>query len=223
MKFTKPESASTTSSNDPKSIEVDLPHNSLLRFSRASQEDCEHSIIPDEAATTRRYSITLRHVKPHFINSLFIIGNSNTEPLKFGTSKGCFGAWVPGERMKAGRIKDIPAPDNLHPFRNFIIHAGINDINRQNRESTKILISSLDAKCKAIHQMFPNMRIFISLLLPTTDQQLNYRINEFNDKIQLLINSRSYLFGFIQHHNLLNHERILRHDFSRDYQRVGDN
>ena len=137
MKFTRPESASTTSSNDTESLEVELPHNSMLRFSRKSQEDWKHSIIPDEAVTTRRYSITLRHVKPHFINSLLIIGDSNTEPLKFGTSKGCFGAWVPGERMKAGRIKDIPAPDNLYPFRNLIIHAGINDINRQNRESTK--------------------------------------------------------------------------------------
>ena len=88
------------------------------------------------------------------------------------------------------------------------------------RESTKVLISNLDSKCKAIHQMFPNMRIFISLLLPTTDQQLNYRINEFNDKIQLLINSRSYLYGFIQHHNLLDHEGKLRHDFSRDYQHL---
>ena len=122
--------------------------------------------------------------------------------------------------MKAGRIKDIPAPENLYPFRNLIIHAGINDINRHNRESTKVLISSLDSKCKAIHQMFPNMQIFISLLLPTTDQQLNYRINEFNDKLQLLINSRSYLYGFIQHHNLLDHEGKLRHDFSRDYQHL---
>ena len=220
MRFTRPESASTTFSNDPESIDLELPHNSLLRFSRKSQEDWKHSIIPDEVVTTRRYSITLRHVKPHFINSLLVIGDSNTEPLKFGTSKGCFGAWVPGERMKAGRIKDIPAPENLYPFRNLIIHAGINDINRHNRESTKVLISNLDSKCKAIHQMFPNMRIFISLLLPTTDQQLNYRINEFNDKIQLLINSRSYLYGFIQHHNLLDHEGKLRHDFSRDYQHL---
>ena len=28
------------------------------------------------------------------------------------------------------------------------------------------------------------------------------------------------MFGFIQHHNLLDHERILRHDFSRDYQHL---
>ena len=83
-----------------------------------------------------------------------------------------------------------------------------------------LLLSSLGAKCKAIHQMFPNLRIFISLLLPTTDQQLNYRINEFNDKIQLLINSWSYLFGFIQHHNLLDHESKLLYDFSRDYQHL---
>ena len=37
MKFTRPESALTTSSNDTESIEVELPHNSLLRFQKVTR------------------------------------------------------------------------------------------------------------------------------------------------------------------------------------------
>ena len=90
MKFTRPERASNTYSNNPESIDGELPHNSLLRFSRKSQGylytrypivvralgrvrarakvSCiqqgywKRSIIPDVAVTTKRYSITLRLV-----------------------------------------------------------------------------------------------------------------------------------------------------------------
>ena len=215
MRFSRPNNADNDREID--SVDLNLPHNSMLLFSRKSQESWKHSIIPDKDITSPRWSFTLRQIKPHYINSTLIIGDSNTQELKFGESKGCFGAWVPGERIKAGRIADIPDPEKLNPYRNLLLHVGINDINRHNRESTRELISNLDAKCKNISQAFPNMKIYISLLLPTTNQELNSMINEFNQKLHLLVNSRSYLNNAIQHHYLLDDDRKLKNAFCRDY------
>ena len=210
MRFSKPQK-----SDHP--VDVEIPDNSMLIFSRKSQEDWKHEIVKDESIASTRWSFTLRNIKPHFMNSTLVVGDSNTQNLKFGTSKGCFGAWVPGERLKASRIEDIPEPSKLYPHRNLLLHVGINDSNRHNRESTNVLISQLDVKCKAISQKFTNMKIFVSLLLPTTNFDLNCSINEFNEQLQMLVNSRSYLHATIEHHNLLDNERKLCSDYCRDY------
>ena len=218
MRFTKPSSQNHDSEADP--IDQPLTNNSMLTCSRKSQEMWKHSIIPEKTVKAKRWSFTLRYIRPHFINSTLIIGDSNTQDLKFGDSKGCFGAWVPGERIKASRINDIPGPESLHPYRNLLLNVGINDINRLNREKTEDLITNLDIKCKTIHQAFPNMKIFISLLLPTTNHDLNSSINEFNQKLHQLVTLRSYFHGAIQHHYLLDNERKLKHACSRDYQHL---
>ena len=215
MRFSKPNSPNDET--EPEPLDLQLPNNSMLTFSRKSQEIWKHSVIPEKAIKTSRWSFTLRNIKPHFINSTLIIGDSNTQGLKFGETKGCFGAWVPGDRIKAGRINDIPGPEKLHPYRNLLLNVGINDINRPNRETTKDLLSTLDVKCKTISQSFPNMKIFISLLLPTKNDGLNSTINEFNEKLHQLVTSRQYLHSAIQHHYLLNTERKLKHEYSRDY------
>ena len=214
MRFSRSQSPNES---EPEPLDLELQNNSLLMFSRKSQEEWKHSIIPDKNIQTKRWSFTLRCIKPYFMNSTLVIGDSNTKELKFGDGKGCFGAWVPGERIQASRIADIPDPSNLYPYRNLLLHVGINDINRHNREPTKTLISSLDTKCKTISQRFPNMRIFISLLLPTTNPDLNCSVNELNQQLQALVNSRSYLYNTIQHHNLLDQNRMLRANFCRDY------
>ena len=215
MRFSKPNNMADDL--EPESSDLQLPINSMLIFSRKSQETWKHSVIPDKAITSKRWSFTLRHIKPHFMNSTIIVGDSNTQDLKFGDSKGCFGAWIPGDRIKAGRINDIPDPDKLYPYQNLLLHVGLNDINRRNRETSKELISNLDLKCKSISQAYPNMKIYISLLLPTTNQELNSAINEFNQKLHMLVDSRTYLKGTIQHHYLLDDQRKLKNQYCRDY------
>ena len=65
--------------------------NSLLVLSRFSQDFWRHSIEKCESNEVR-YSFTLRHVDPHFINSTIVVGDSNTTNLKFGSGLGTLGA-----------------------------------------------------------------------------------------------------------------------------------
>ena len=115
---------------DKEQIDVSLPDNSLLTFSRKSQDFWKQAITADESINLKRYSITVRDVKPYYTSSTAVIGDSNTADLRFGHNKGSLGIWLPGERIKAGRIENIPAPENLLPYRNLVIHTGLNDINR---------------------------------------------------------------------------------------------
>ena len=59
----------------------------MLITSRHAQDFWLHGIDKDES-TDVRYSLTLRHVAPHFINSTVILGDSNTQHIKFGTGEG---------------------------------------------------------------------------------------------------------------------------------------
>ena len=198
--------------------DVKLPDNSLLTFSRKSQEYWKHAIIPEENINHPRFSITIRDVKPYNMNSTVIVGDSNTADLRFGPSKGCLGLWLPGERIRAGKIENIPGPESLQPYRNMIIHSGLNNINNNNHEPFNSLISTLDSKCKAISQSFPKMRIFISMLLPTKDRELNRKVNRFNSMITALVDSRSYIKGRITHMNLVDQEGLLDNRFGRPHQ-----
>ena len=151
----------THEDTDKEQIDVSLPDNSLLTFSRKSQEFWKHAITADDSISLKRYIIT------YYMNSTAVIGDSNTADLRFGANKGSLGIWLPGERIKAGRIENIPAPENFLPYRNLVIHTGLNDINRENHEKLDILVGKLDTKCKAIAQSYPKMKIYVSLLLPT--------------------------------------------------------
>ena len=80
-----------------------------------------------------RYSLTFRQLAPYYVNSTVIVGDSNTHNLKFGGGRSTFGVWMPGCRIKATRIQNIPNPEELEfPYRNLVIHTGLNDIRNQN-------------------------------------------------------------------------------------------
>ena len=161
-----------------------LGDGSVLVSSRFSQDFWVHSIDPSES-TGIRYSFTLRHVDPHFINSTVILGDSNTQHLKFGTGIGTLGAWMPGKRIKAGHIDAIPKASEIGPYRNIIIHTGINSINCsfKYKQSNQALINNLEAKVRNITETYPNTKVHISLLLPSRSPNINHRINGFNNLI----------------------------------------
>ena len=196
---------------DKEQIDVSLPDSSLLTFSKKSQEFWKHAITADESISLKRYSITVRDVKPYYMNSTAGIGDSNTADLRFGPNKGSLGIWLPGERINAGRIENIPAPENLLPNRNLVIHTGLNDHNREIHEKLDILVGKLDTKCKAIALSYPKMKIYVSLLLPTKDKILNAKVNKFNNLLETFVNCK------ITHMNLVNHEGVFADKFGRPH------
>ena len=162
------------------SEDVELLDNSVLVFSRYSQNDWNHSILSDATVSEPRLSLTFRCLAPYNLNSTAVYGDSNTEQLRFGVGPGCCGKWMPGKRVKATGIKNLPSPDKIGTYRNLVLNVGINDLNDQNAKPMDSLISIYEGKCKDIMYVYPKMKIYISLILPTKNQYLNKLANEFN-------------------------------------------
>jgi hypothetical protein len=87
---------------------------------------------------------------------------------------------MPGKRVKSTGINNLPSPDKIGTYRNLVLNVGINDINDQNAKPMDLLINVYEAKCNDIMYVYPKMKIYISLILPTKNQYLNKLANEFN-------------------------------------------
>jgi hypothetical protein len=182
--------------------ELNLKDGSMYLMTRFSQDHWQHCIDPEETVTqvnqdnsdnqgvdetvqsNVRFSFTFRHVAPHFKNSTVIIGDSNTQNIKFGRSIGTLGKWVPGKRIKASKIEHIPPPHEIGPFSNIVLHTGINNISDDNnRRSNKSLIGLLKQRCDDIQACYPASKLHVSLLLPTKSSYVNGRVSELNSLI----------------------------------------
>ena len=131
-----------------------------------------------------RISLTFREISPHFINSTILLGDSNTAKVSFGTGSGTLGAWVPGKRVKVGHIEALPDAVDIGPYRNIVIHTGINSLNTRYQPRTDTyLIHVLETKCKEYMAVYPRSRIHISMLLPTRLLRLNQHVENFNKAI----------------------------------------
>ena len=155
---------------------VSLKNHDLLVFSRASRDFYHRSIEADDSITQPRYSLTFRHLTPYNLNYTVIIGDSNTQNLVCGANKGKLGMWIPGCRLMASKISNIPDPHYIGPCRNILINVGINDVQGENPKSVKHLASLLDSKVQAYLAVYPKTKIYISLLLPTKNTSLNYHV-----------------------------------------------
>ena len=153
--------------HDGENTELVLADSSLCAYNRFSQDFWTHAIDKDESVDGTHYSFTFRKIAPHFLNSTVIIGDSNTTRLKFGPERGQFGRWMPGKQIVAYTVEDIPFPMHIGPYRNIVLHTGINNIKVQNRRSCKSLVSEIEAKCNETFSIYPKCKIFLSLALPT--------------------------------------------------------
>jgi alkylated DNA repair dioxygenase AlkB len=192
-----------------------LQDNSVTVFSRYSQNDWRHSILPDEDISEPRISLTFRYLAPYNLNSTLICGDSNTEALKFGTGKGSFGKWLPGKRMKSSRIKNIPTPDKMGPYRNLVLHVGINDISDSNCKPFPELAEEYEEKCKDVMYVYPNMNIFVSLIMPTKNTYLNCRANEFNYYLIQMVAKYPKSMSLIKHGSLVDDQGFLNASYGR--------
>ena len=181
---------------------VVLKDNDLLVFSRGSQDFFHHAIPADDNVAEIRYSFTFRTLAPYNINYTAIIGDSNTQDIVFGTDKGKLGQWLPGHRHKASKIANIPDPFTIGPCRNVVLHVGLNDLQEDNPKSSDHLLEQFDLKIKSISSVYPKTKVHISLLLPTKNTCLNYKVNELNKGFKKLASNHRNV-NVIEHHNLL--------------------
>ena len=193
-----------------------LEDKSVFVMSRSSQSFWLHEIEKDDNPCQERISFTFRNISPHFLNSTVIIGDSNTQYLQFGEGKGCFGKWLPGKRIPAMHIEDIPDAHMIGPYRNIVIHAEINNVKSRNCRSSQELGKILETKCKNIMEAYPNSKIHLSLALPTKLESLNFRVKELNCVLQDLAYSYKNV-SVIQHPfaQLCNSNGSLRDDCGR--------
>ena len=180
---------------------VRLKDNDLLVFSRTSQDFFNHSIIEEESPTQTRYSLTFRTLVPYNLNYTKIIGDSNTQNIVFGPDQGKLGKWMPGARIKAATINDIPDPHSIGPCRNVLLHVGINDVQANNPKSAADLSNTMENKIKSILSVYPQTKILISLLLPTKSASLNMRVNELNNAYKKLAFNHPNI-DIVEHNNL---------------------
>ena len=194
--------------------ELQLDDSSVLITSRFAQDFWLHCIDEDHSISDVRYSFTFRHIAPHFANSTIIIGDSNTKNLKFVSGAGKFGKWMPGKVMSAIHIEDIPNPEEIGPFRNIVIHTGINNIKLRNRRSSQTLVNELEAKCTDILDLYPNTKLYISQLLPTKIHSLNYVVREFNNLVLDMACNHQRL-RVIEQSTFSSHDGCLNDEFGR--------
>ena len=193
-----------TSIDGTSSASIELLNNSLLSFSRSSQESWRHEIT-SSTATSVRYSLTFRLLAPYYANSTLIVGDSNTEHINFGSGRNKLGVWLPGERVKASKIANIPNPDDIIvPYRHMVIHTGINDLRSPNHLPIPILAKNLHEKCNALVTAFPKMKLHISCILPTKNLGLNAMANELNKFISEISQLHQNIY-VISHNNLIDH------------------
>ena len=145
--------------HDGEKTELVLADSSVCAYSRFSQDFWTHAIDKDESVDGTHYSFTFRNIAPHFLNSTVIIGDSNTTRLKFGPERGQFGRWMPGKQITAYTVEDIPCPMRIGPYRNIVLHTGINNIKVQNRRSCKSLVNEIEAKCNEMFSIYPKCKI----------------------------------------------------------------
>ena len=203
-----------TSTDGTSSKALELPNNSLLSFTRVSQEFWKHE-IPSSTSSSVRYSLTFRLLAPYYANSTLIVGDSNTEHINFGSGRNKLGVWLPGERIKAGRICNIPGPGDISvPYRHMVIHSGINDLRSPKHLPIPMIAKNLNEKCNALLKTFPKMKIHISCIFPTKDPGLNSMANELNQYINQISKNHQNI-SVITHNNMTDHTGKLNVNFGR--------
>ncbi|KAL5269061.1 hypothetical protein ACHWQZ_G002780 [Mnemiopsis leidyi] len=178
--------------------ELEIPKLEILKQMQVQLQDFIRSNDNKDSKELSECSagaITFRHVAPFFKNSTVIVGDSNTKYIKFGKDAGTLGKWLPGKRMWAAKIGDIPSPKDIGPYRNIVIHSGINDIRDDfNRASNRALIGQLKRKCDDIQKFYPNAKLHLSLLLPTKSPHVNVRVRELNSLFIDFVFNRNNMF-----------------------------
>ena len=182
-----------TEIHNPTNVVVEtIAANSLYEMSHESQYYWKHEIEKSNTLTSSdiRYSLTFRYVSRKFLKSSIIVGDSNTQGLKFGEGKGTFGHLMPGTKVQAFVIDDVN-PHDCVGYKNIFIHCGVNDIKNgdiNGVQKVEQCFNKLAEKINVIKTLCPKSKLHISPMLPTKDAQLNAKCIYFNKLLFALVN-----------------------------------
>ena len=196
---------------------------SLYVMSRESQNYWTHRVdaLNDEEAAEqgKRYSVTLRHVDPHFLRSLLVIGDSNARKFKFGEDKGTLGIWTPGKVVYTPTVDDIdPVCCNAGSYRNVMIHVGINDLKTITHPSQIIAVTDkLISKCRTIISMNPAVKLYVSPVLPTRDMGMNKKAMFMNRRIQACISETFLNINILDYTDFVDERGLLRYNLCSNF------
>ena len=127
---------------------------------------------------------------------------------------------MPGKQITAYTVEDIPSPTSIGPYRNIVLHTGINNIKIHNRRSCKSLADEIERKCDEIFSVYPRCKIFLSLALPTKLDLLNRRVREFNNMLLDLAHNYRRI-NIIETSSVADRYGIFIHEFGRFHKRAG--
>jgi hypothetical protein len=155
---------------------------SLYCMSKKSQGAYRHRIEKDENFSGTRYSITFRCIHYKYLNSTCVLGDSNTEQLKFGDERGTFGKSTPGMRLKALYVEDVNASDCIS-YKNVVLMVGTNNLKSKDIKNTmdvRGLVNKYTQKIREIRQLNGRCHVFVVPVIPTQFEHINCKIRDFN-------------------------------------------
>ena len=123
---------------------------------------------------------------------------------------------MPGRRIEAYHVNSIPDPSEIGPYKNIVLHVGINDIKHINISKVPEVVGVLEEKCKAIMGAFPRSNLYVCPLLPTKDTRKSSRVYSMNVGISRLSSKYSSLLLVDNYFDLFqNSNGLLRDDLGR--------
>ena len=171
-----------------------------------------------------RYSLTLRSVGKNFKNSTIILGDSNTEKLHFGETRGTFGSKMPGKRCPTYHIGDMD-PTACIGYQNIVVHVGINDLRESSpgrkpddpaADDTDAHFLRLTRNIELIQTYCPKSRIILAPLLPTKLWKLNERAIRVNSMLLSYVTSVNTRIRFMDFTSFVDQNSgLLRNDLGR--------
>ena len=132
---------------------------SNLVCSRRSQDFWAHE-LPSIASRSSRILAPNSWTLP----SYEVTPVSNTRYVKFGCDFGTLGPNIPGKRIQVGHREALADAASIGPYRNIIIHTGINSISsKKYPRSNHFLEHHLEVKtCKEYIAAYPKSKVHIS-------------------------------------------------------------
>ena len=205
-------------------VVLDVKSNSMYVMSRSSQNWYRHCIPQPEADETveERFSITFRTLNQKFRRSILLMGDSNTEPVKFGVGSGKVGASYPGKREKAARVKDID-PVKCVGYQNIFLHVGTNDLRCENVKSDQDiyqLVEKLHEKLTVVKQLCPKASVFVVPVLPSRIKAMNDNIRFYNNLVDKMLEDCFPEIWFSSVRSFLDSQGLLSVKLSRNGDKI---
>ena len=149
---------------------------------------------------------------------MVIIGDSNTQDIKFGSGEGNVGESYPGKRIKATHINQINPPDCIG-YSNIVLACGTNDLrvpNIKHQSEINQLVNKLRCKLSEIKALCPKSKIIVLPVLPTRVPKMNENVMYYNHLVDSMLTRYYSDIWFPGLYGFLDRKSLLAEDLTRD-------